>query len=100
MTDDVDPNNGYDDPDSSLRPDFDNNQMDQMQDDPFGGSTVEIPSDPYGGVQVDPYGEMGDQGNPFGGQSENNGQTDYNNVDPYADPYSDGANEPEQNPFE
>lgn len=96
----ADPNNGYDDPDSSLRPDFDNNQMNQMQDDPFGGSTVEIPSDPYGGVQVDPYGEMGDQGNPFGGQSENNGQADYNNVDPYADPYSDGANEPEQNPFE
>ena len=100
MTDDVDPNNGYDDPDSSLRPDFNDNQMNQMQDDPFGGSTVEIPSDPYGGVQVDPYGEMGDQGNPFGGQSENNGQADYNNVDPYADPYSDGANEPEQNPFE
>lgn len=100
MTDDVDPNNGYDDPDSSLRPDFNDNQMNQMQDDPFGGSTVEIPSDPYGGVQVDPYGEMGDQGNPFGGQSENNGQADYNNVDPYADPYSDGANETEQNPFE
>lgn len=100
MTDDVDPNNGYDDPDSSLRPDFNNSQMNQMQDDPFGGSTVEIPSDPYDGVQVDPYGEMGDQGNPFGGQSENNGQADYNNVDPYADPYSDGANEPEQNPFE
>ena len=97
---DVDPNNGYDDPDSSLRPDFNDNQMNQMQDDPFGGSTVEIPSDPYGGVQVDPYGEMGDQGNPFSGQSENNGQADYSNVDPYADPYSDGANEPEQNPFE
>ena len=96
----ADPYMTDDDPDSSLRPDFNDNQMNQMQDDPFGGSTVEIPSDPYGGVQVDPYGEMGDQGNPFSGQSENNGQADYSNVDPYADPYSDGANEPEQNPFE
>lgn len=127
QTDDVDPNNGYDDPNSSLEPDFNNFEADRSDDfnnqsgdndpfntqpsnddpfntqpgqnDPFGGSTVEIPSDPYGGVQVDPYGEMGDQGNPFNdnGNVEQNG---YNDVDPYADPYNDEQNESMQNPFE